>query len=148
MNLDALCANYGNQIVQQAVQSKKYQHGRIPKGDRSKIESIITKSLGVLQEDGVYAFFLFLRSCKGSQQGIEEVTAGEIESQIKELLRNNDLSLMGKTGDDFKDIRDMTESLDSLLLARQLIERSLVYARYHAKALNKIDKKQEEAAKS
>jgi len=41
----------------------------------------------------------------------------------------------------------MTESLDSLLLARQIMERSLVYARYHAKALIETDQKQE-AAKS
>jgi len=53
MNLDALCAQYGHRIFQQAIQSKKDQQGCIPKGNRSKIENIITKSLGVLQEDGV-----------------------------------------------------------------------------------------------
>lgn len=140
MNLDAMCARCGYEIVLQASQSKKDSQGRIPKRDKAKIENTITKSLGVLQEDGVYAFFLFLSSRKGDLEDTEEVTAGELDSQVKKLLRHNDLQLLGQSQEgDFKAVSELTENLDRLLLARQLIERSLIYARYHAKALETVN---------
>ncbi len=44
-----------------------------------------------------------------------------------------------------KDIREkLAKDLDSLLLTKQLLERTLVYARYHAKAKIEIETKTDE----
>ena len=142
MNLDAQCAEYGHAIIQQVLASLgKSPSEPVEKDVRSDIENTITKSLGVLQENGVYAFFLFLasrmrnREDRDGKKDAEKVTAYQVDTQMKRLLREDKLKLLGTEQDDFEAIKRMTNDLDQLLLARQLIERSLVYARYHAKAL-------------
>jgi len=86
--LDTKCAEYGNNIANISDNN----------------ETIINKSLGVLQEDGVYAFFLYLES-RGNKE--KKVTS------------------------------KVTKNLDHLLFTKNMLERTLVYARYHAKALGK-----------
>jgi len=110
--LDMTCADYGCKIAS------------------NNNETLIRKSLGILQEDGVYAFFLYL------------------ESQKEYNFRNNAHSLLKEAKplkDCFKEGDDVLESvrkrlaykLDELLFAKELLERALVYARYHAKAIEK-----------
>ncbi len=123
-NLDSLCAQHGYAIVHTIA-----PNGSLPKGDRAKLENTITKSLGVLQENGVYAFFLFLESRK------DEKEARDTKSQALGLLRHSKVNLLAPKNDDFAAVRQLAEDLDQLLLARQLIEQTLIYARYHAKAL-------------
>ncbi len=123
-NLDSLCAQYGYAIIQAVA-----PNGSLLKADRAKLENSITKSLGVLQENGVYAFFLFLEYRK-DEKGIRET-----KRQVLELLRHKKTNLLGQGNDDFAAMRQLTENLDRILLARQLIEQTLIYARYHAKAL-------------
>ena len=111
-NLDLKCAECGSKIPQS-----------------NKDETLITKSLGVLQEDGVYAFFLYLAS-----RGEKELAKRIIE-QTFSLLKNQITSIKD-AGEPLSAIREkLADNLDSLLLAKQLLERTLVYARYHAKAL-------------
>ncbi len=123
-NLDSLCAQYGYEIVHTIA-----PNGSLPKGDRAKLENTITKSLGVLQENGVYAFFLFLAYRHG------EKGAPEVKSQALNLLRHAEVNLLSLGNDAFQAVRQLTNNLDNLLLARQLLEQTLIYARYHAKAL-------------
>ncbi len=124
-NLDSRCAKFGYDLVK-AVAPK----GSLPKGDKAKLENTITKSLGVLQENGVYAFFLYL------EYRLKELGAEQMKSHSLGLLRHADVSLLAQNEKDhFVAVRQLTENLDSLLLARQLIEQTLIYARYHAKAL-------------
>jgi len=52
-NLDRLCAHFGYKMCEQVGEAFQ-KDGKI---DKAKTENLITKSLGVLQEDGVYAFF-------------------------------------------------------------------------------------------
>ncbi|RJO61283.1 hypothetical protein C4544_03260 [candidate division WS5 bacterium] len=84
-------------------------------------EALITKSLGVLQEDGVYAFFLYLKTKKGPGEKIKESAFDFLE-----LEKTASLEVVREK---FKD------NLDALLFAKELLERTLVYARYHAKAI-------------
>ncbi len=108
-------------------------NGTLNKNDQSKLENTITKSLGVLQENGVYAFFLFLDARK-SEKG-----AKEIGKQAKKLLRHQHIMLLRdrqeKEKNDYLALQTLTNTLDHLLLAHQLLEQALIYARYHAKAL-------------
>jgi hypothetical protein len=123
-NLDSLCTHHGYTIVHTAA-----PNGSLSKSDKAKLENTITKSLGVLQENGVYAFFLFLEYRKG------DTGAPEVKSQTLALLRHEQIDLLSQGNDDFAAVRQLTEDLDRLMLARQLIEQTLIYARYHAKAL-------------
>ncbi len=123
-NLDSLCAQYGYEIVHTAA-----PNGSLSKGDRAKLENTITKSLGVLQENGVYAFFLYLDYRRG------EKGAPETKKQALSLLRHAEVGLLPSGNNHFQDVQQLTDDLDNLLLARQLLEQALTYARYHAKAL-------------
>lgn len=124
IHLDSLCAQYGYEIVRTVAPS-----GSLSKSDRAKLENTITKSLGVLQENGVYAFFLFLAYRR------DEKGAPEVKSQVLNLLRHAEVNLLPSGNDDFQAVQQLTNNLDNLLLARQLLEQTLIYARYHAKAL-------------
>jgi hypothetical protein len=132
MNLDTLCAHYGYKIVQRTVD----ELGQLPKDKRGKLENTITKALGVLQEDGVYAFFLFIEYFKDRN---ESYGAEEISQDCKKLLRDSEIKLLRGRQDgennDFDALVDLTKNLDHLLLAYKLLEQTLIYARYHAKAL-------------
>ncbi len=95
-------------------------------------ETLITKALGVLQEDGVYAFFLWTASKEDT-----------IKTQAFSFLK--DRGVLKDGADILKIVRDgFNDDLDKLLFAKELLERTLVYARYHAKALKKPKKEQED----
>jgi hypothetical protein len=123
-NLDSLCAQHGYEIVHTVA-----PNGNLPKGDRAKLENTITKSLGALQENGVYAFFLYLEYRKG------ETGSPETKSQVLNLLRHAKVNLLSSGNDPFPALQQLTNDLDNLFLARQILEQTLIYARYHAKAL-------------
>lgn len=123
-NLDSLCAQHGYNIVNAVA-----PNGSLPKKDKAKLENTITKSLGVLQENGVYAFFLYLEYRKG------ETGSPETKNQVLNLLRHAKVNLLSSGNDPFPALQQLTNDLDNLLLARQLLEQALIYARYHAKAL-------------
>lgn len=121
VNLDQLCAKYGWEMAKQV-------HAAITK----QAENHITKSLGVLQEDGVYAFFLYQAS-RGSR---EKPGADELTGQALAFLKEAGIAAFQNANDPLKAVRDhLAGDLDQLLLAKRLLEQALIYARYHAKAL-------------
>lgn len=112
-NLDLACAKAGKTIA--------------PKPSK-EVANIATNALAVLEEQGVYALFLYLESAKGDEQvgkGLHAFlkrTPGQ-----KPLVPEN-------TEDVLAAVRDnLTNDLDKLLLARDLLRQTLVYARYHAR---------------
>jgi hypothetical protein len=120
-NLDQLCAKYGWLIAEQVHQAIKKQ-----------AENHITKSLGVLQEDGVYAFFLYQDS-RGQR---EKPGAAKLHDRAKELLKEAGIKGFENASDPLIAVRDhLAGDLYQLLLAKRLLEQALIYARYHAKAL-------------
>lgn len=127
--LDMKCAEYGNKIVSEIENAAK---------EGKKIEVVITKTLGVLQEDGVYAFALYSKS-KSGDGNTEKKTAMLIYNKTFELLKADKIGILPERCNDFLlGIRQSLaegKDLDKLFLAKELLERTLVYARYHAKAL-------------
>lgn len=133
-NVDRLAAEHGQKFVENAVKEKLKASGvgnTVPKA--SDIENTVTKALGVLQENGVYACFLYLYA--------KEETNGEL--LVKEMLSL--LSALGfreieKTDEeDFEKVLDfltnhVTNDLERLLFAKDALETMLIYARYSAKA--------------
>lgn len=115
--LDMECAIAGKEIAD--IVFKK---------ESKKTETLITKSLGVLQEDGVYAFMLYLSSQKKDYMLNKAYGFLAQEGVLKNIF--------GTETDALKAIREkLSSKLDELLFAKELLERTLVYARYHAKAL-------------
>ena len=122
--LDMKCAEKGKEIVDKLFNSLNK--------DKTKTENLITKSLGVLQEDGVYAYFLYISSLKNNYPDAAK-------QETFNLLKQNDIlkEVVGSENDILKALRDNFDNkLDELLFAKELLERTLVYARYHAKALD------------
>lgn len=114
-NLDAACAKLGAKLASSA---------------NKDIENSITKSLGVLEEQGVYALFLYLHA-REKQWG--QTTSNELASFLRKNPGQQN-ALLGSNHDLFEALQQLAGDLDKLLFARDLLHRTLVYARYHAKA--------------
>ncbi len=119
-NLDLTSAKIGFSIVEQFKQ----------KDDFDKLENISTKALSVLIEEGLLAYFVWLES-KGER---EKKYAEVIRDKSLELLKNTKLT---EKSDSINAALVISSNIQKTLLARQLLERMLVYARYRAKALQK-----------
>lgn len=115
-NLDYLAAKHAQAIVQAL------------KSDPKKAENTLTKTLGVLQEDGVYACFLYLLAR-------EKEASSHILPQMRALLTA--LGIQNESKNDLEYAQELTGTLPNLLLAREALERLLIYARYGAKAADK-----------
>jgi hypothetical protein len=106
-------------------------------------ENTIGKALGVLQENGVYAFYLYLLALEKKSKYKDK--SRSIINQSTKLLRGSGLIANSEVdmtirADNVKGLlTPLAERLDQLFFAKQLLERTLVYARYHAKALQGDD---------
>lgn len=126
-NLDFQCAAFGEAMAQKAD------------------ETTVGNTLGVLQEDGVYACLLYLLSQTGKKQG-----ARDAFDWLLKLLISVKCPIKLPEG---KGVCDLTpnqlpatvdsleNNLDQLLFAKQVMERALIYARYHVKAKPAAPKK-------
>lgn len=118
LNLDYLCMEYAQ---------------KISRVNDSKLENNLRKSLGVLQEDGVYAMFLWLE-VKDKGKNIRKVLIGLLnEWEIREHLLTNSSNFPEDSGNFYKKLKDVAKDIDKLLFMKKLIERTLTYALYHAK---------------
>lgn len=115
-NLDAACAKLG---------------AKLASSGNKDTENSITKSLGVLEEQGVYALFLYLHA-REKQWG--QTTSKELASFLGEQPTKHALLGPTPTNELFDALQTLAGDLDKLLFARDLLHRALVYARYHAKA--------------
>ena len=118
-NLDIHCAELGHELSQ------------IRGEDNKPIEEkVINDALAVLEEQGPYAMFLFLK-------GRYSKVAGEINRRVQCFLRDIFGNKLGTARDILEMIRNLANGdLDDLLFARDLIRTALAYARYHIKARN------------
>ena len=119
INLDAIAARAGFEIAKKVFQKSE---------KKSDTENWITKSLGVLQEQGIYAFFLYLAAQnKTATQTLSEHAAS--------LLGQQGIKILG-AGDILGEIRGgLAKDMDKLLLGHSVLTQALIYARYHAKAI-------------
>jgi hypothetical protein len=96
-------------------------------------ENELNKLLGVLASDGVYAMWVYAKDkFKKDQQKIEK---------INELIRDlnnfvDDKKDNKKDGKNIDNIyfQDLAQDLNELLFMKELLEKVLIYAIYHAKA--------------
>jgi len=127
-NLDRISAEMGFKLAENFES----------KDDARKLETLVTKALGVLVEDGLFAYIVWLKS----RSEKEEKYCMKIIEFSSNLLKDERIALASKD-DNSKDLQDMaldiSTDIQKTLLARQLLERMLTYARYRAKALQKGD---------
>lgn len=148
-NLDFLAATAAQQICE--VIGKEVKNKEVEAKD---VENLVTKALGVLQNHGVYAMALFLFSRSGketesNQMSAEERIAVQIlaglwplreprEAKIQNgrlVLDKAPLEINSAKKEMLNEFRNLGQDLDTLLLVRDLYEQTLIYARYHAKAM-------------
>lgn len=123
MNLDVYAARSAQEIIAKTNE-------KTPK----EVENLITKTLGVLQENGVYACLLYLYSC--SDRGDNDV-GGIIRINLINILEY--LNKTPPKGVESKVMLryfgdEICNDLDIILMTKQLWEQTLIYARYGAKA--------------
>lgn len=88
-------------------------------------EKLLNSALAVLQEQGLYACFLYLRA-----QGKEHGT--KVSQKLYDFLKDT-VGLESDSDDVLKQVGKLSKDLDQLLFARELLLRVLMYARYHHK---------------
>lgn len=132
LNLDYICMKYGQEI-------SKIHNSNLENNLRKALENNLRKALGVLQEDGVYAMFLWL-----------EDKDKEIRKKINDLLKHDEIkkyffdnSATEKSLLDFsefsKELQNVSQDIDKLFFMKKILERTLTYALYHVK-VGKNDK--------
>jgi len=122
INLDYVCIDIGQKIINDT--------------DKEKIKDTqnnIRKTLGVLQEDGVYAMFLWLEDKDREKKIRKNLTKLLNKENIKRYLLNNS----DKFPENFKEfcekLKVVAQDIDKLLFMKKTLERTLTYALYHAK---------------
>ena len=124
-NLDRISAVTGFHIVESFNQQEDFE----------KLETTVNKALGILIEDGLFAYVVWLRSRGEKEKKYTKV----IEEKSLELLKDKNISLTDKNDLMFAILDDILQYIQKTLLARRLLERMLIYARYRAKSLQKGD---------
>ena len=118
-NLDAIINEVGFEIVE-SIKKKDTK-------EQTKYKNFIDKSLGVLANDGVYAYWVYCRANK-----IEDVFINKIK-KLKDYIN------IEKKDNNEGFFRNLSNNLHQLLFFKEILEKALIYARYHAKALKVSD---------
>ena len=121
-NLDILINKIGYMIVEEIKKKGN---------EKTKYKNEIEKALGVLSNDGVYAFYVYVKSKK-----IDDVFLTKL-NEISEIIKVYEKK---KSKEQIKELNEqyfekISENLNSLLFFREILEKILIYARYHAKAM-------------
>ena len=125
LNLDYKCMEYGQSII-----------NSIDKSDKKKVKELennLRKALGVLQEDGVYAMFLWLEDKDKSREIRKKLTELLNEPEIRQHLSDDSTNFPDDFSEFCNKLKDMAKDIDKLLFMKKLLERTLTYALYHAK---------------
>jgi hypothetical protein len=124
VNLDQHAALAAQRIISQTKVSSR----------KEDIDNVITKALGVLQENGIYACTLYLLSRSNKT---EVPIAKQAMPELFGLL-DKPLNLGKPANSDYLahiSGNAIAGDLDTLLLVKEVWEQTLIYARYGAKAL-------------
>jgi hypothetical protein len=128
LNLDRLAARHAQAIIAAAKKN----------GETAKdIDNTVTKALGVLQENGLYAAALFLTSRSKKENKRALLTLDNLLGMLSDMDFPG-WSARPDAQQTAAVLRYMSETiaqdLPRLLLAKETCEQMLIYARYGAKA--------------
>ncbi len=114
-NLESTINKVGYQIVE-SIKSKE--------NEKTRYKNEIDKALGVLSNDGVYAYYVYTKSKKVDNVFLDK---------IKSLTYYTSITIEDENFEKY--FQDLSKNLNDLLFFRELLEKALIYARYHAKAM-------------
>ncbi|GAQ24751.1 MULTISPECIES: hypothetical protein [Tepidanaerobacter] len=133
-NLDAVINKLGYNIL------KSISETRGP--ERSGLKAHIDKALGVLVNDGVYAYYVFCKSKDKDKDNkiYSKIFVNDIIKELKEYVnlkdeKLKDINYSDREGRNEAFFQNLSENLHELLFFREALETVLIYARYHVKAL-------------
>lgn len=115
-NLDAMINKIGFEIVKEIKNKGK---------DKTKYKNEIDKAIGVLSNDGVYAYYVYIKSKK-----VDDVFLNKLTDILKFIPLKNSYTKLNQAF-----FEELSNDLNSLLFFREILEKILIYARYHAKAI-------------
>lgn len=142
-NLDWLAAKHAQAIIRRVVDEEETQKNKPEDKKKTKqqlgndIDNTVTKALGVLQENGVYACFLYLLAREGDNG---RVVVEEMLNLLGGLPFGWQAPMKNEKVDTTAEVvlphisEKVTENLERLLLAKETLEQMLIYARYGARA--------------
>ena len=135
LNIDQLAARHAQKMLAYTQDDKKMI---------DTLNRLVTKTLGVLQEQGVYAMMLFLFSRTGDEKKNAPIIRRELIEMLTKLpvfssttIPNSESNDAGKADREvleFYSSDNVIGDIDTLFLIRDLYEQTLIYARYGAKA--------------
>lgn len=144
LNLDQKAAQYAQKIVTLAEEKGTQNNVKKP---IETLERLVTKTLGVLQEQGVYAAILFLYSRSSDEAKIAPAIREPLFRLLQDTEAEHEIPIfkdkdVPANGADAKTAlvfysQVVCDDLDTLLLVKELYEQTLIYARYGAKAVDK-----------
>lgn len=134
LNLDLLTAKYAQELICKTGGEKA-----------SDVDNTVTKALAVLQENGVYACTLFLKSRPEAEKDRADAVMAEMFNLLAELKFGWGKPPSNRAEDVLQHISDKVtaDNLERLLLAKETLEQMLIYARYGAKARKAENKEKE-----
>lgn len=115
------------------------------KAQNDGLLTFIDKALGVLANDGVYAYYVFCLSKDKKDKGdkpCKKIFIDEPVATLKSFLLSDKYGNIGNNEADYKEekfFEKLSGNLPDLLFFKDALERALIYARYHAKALGDKD---------
>ncbi len=115
-NLDYICIKHAQEISK--IQS-------------SNLENNLRKALGVLQEDGVYAMFLWLEDKDKDKETRKKLIYLLNDDKIKKYFLDTGFS--EEFSDFCGELQEVAKDIDKLFFMKKILERTLTYALYHAK---------------
>lgn len=119
-NLDSLINNVSYNMVKDM------------KGSKELINNI-DKALGVLVNDGVYAYYVYCKS--QSNKTMEQIYVKDIVDKFEDIVGlNTALSHEDDKYDSF--FSNLSKDIHKLLFFKDILEHTLIYARYHGKAVS------------
>ncbi|MGB9791801.1 MAG: hypothetical protein ACPLTR_04395 [Thermacetogeniaceae bacterium] len=158
-NLDLWAAESGRKILERAEldQNRPEEENEV-----NKLQNTLNKALGVLQESGVYAFFLYLLAKREKKREEKKDEAKNdpcrvvLEQVLEDFREKKDKFGFSNEAPDLKKVakvesilkwvsEEIVSHLPRLLLCREFLLRALAYARYAAEA-KEVELKQQKTS--
>lgn len=126
-NLDSMINNLSYNMVKDMVKEE---------GSTKELIRNIDKALGVLVNDGVYAYYVFCKSQSGKMGAkMKQIYIRDIVDQFEDIIELENVSHSGN--DKYASFfLQLSGDIHKLLFFKDILERTLVYARYHGKAVD------------
>lgn len=131
INLDLVCAQWGQEMAQNSSH---------------ELENLLRNALSVLEEQGVYALFLYLhqeeqKMSKDILKKLQEFLQKTPEPQplLEQPQQPQQRQPQANEENFLRTLRDrLAGDLDKLLLAQDLLRQTLIYALYHVRAKSEV----------